>query len=83
MVYKHFVSDKNHCMQSMSINKMLMNVINCCKTTRTNIWQELIFFTNQELIQRISKFYSFIKRSSQVIHFLSTGQGSMDETLIP
>lgn len=31
----------------------------------------------------ISKFYYFIKRSSQVIHFLSTGQGSMDENLIP
>lgn len=41
VIYKHFVSDKNHCMLSMPINKLSMNAINCCKTT--DIWQELIF----------------------------------------
>lgn len=38
MVYKYFVLDKNYCMLSMLINKMLMNVINCCKIICIDIW---------------------------------------------
>lgn len=54
VIYKHFVSDKNHCMLSMPINKLSMNAINCCKTT--DIWQELIF---KQINNELSSFLNF------------------------